>query len=1767
MGIPLHQIAGIRSMYNESPLGTTKIDFDRRLASTLPGHVIACRITAENPDEKFQPTSGVIKELNLRSTPNVWGYFSVSANGGVHEFSDSQFGHMFAHGETRELARRNMVLALKELSIRGEIRTTVEYLRTILETEDFRKNHITTSWLEKIMVRPDVATEKPATHLVVLLGAIFKGCNACTSNLKQYTSDLERGQIPRPKANDANVQADISLIYEQTKYEFKVYKSGPESFEVVCGDWNVEARVMHLADDGLLVLLNEKKHVVYGQEFPSGLRLTVDGQTCLFSTEYDPTRLTSNVQGKLVRYLVPSGSHVHKGQPYAEMEVMKMYVTVVAPESGIIRAVKPDNSVVEAGELVATMVLDEPDKVQKAALYDGEFPELLGPHAVGEEASVQLKEAIKKLELILDGYKVGPGQVDRAIKTVMQCLRDPSLPLTQFLESVWSLSGRIPPELWEAFDTITSRYADSITQHKFAWEEQEAFPVLELQHAIDDACHGCVDETEKNTLLQNLDANGVRSLLDRYSAGNSSYAISTISNLIERYLEVETLFNTGEADMEVMKNIRKTKNDIDFIVRVARSHHALRDRNGLISSLLDVIGNQMAPLLGEFMPVIQSLASLGGSEYARIALKTRQLIVRHELPSSQDRRIAIQTILNSCASATSAEGRLDVMRSLLDQSQPLEDIIFNFFESPRVQSAAMELYIRRIYAGYSMGRSVELTVDQQTGGMTGKWNFVDNRHIDLMDMPPTPRSSSRSNQLRQGVMGYYKNYDLLKKGFDSLLGMFDSKTTGQVLNVLYVVVKWSSQIPPSDQMIKYFRSLLANRQDDFAQREIRRITFIVNGTLDSPGYFTFRFPDLEEDPVMRYIEPCYAAHMQLRRLSNFNISIVSNSNHMVHLFEARRPDARSGEPARLFARVLVRKQDHILSSQSKVGVHAHPETEFAFLEALDAVEIAIGGEVNKYHQNHIFINVLVPSDISVDDIQKVFRHLARTHADKVNRLQIAYVEFAIALKDSKDSEKEPKKVRCYYSNPTGHILVAEAYEEVENEETGTTTHKWIPGNYLGGPAPYYDGKDILTPYPISVDLQQQRTVAEKTATLYVYDYLLILEKVLQRQWLKYGKGVQMPNVLMKSTELVLSGDGEDAGLIEVERPHGKNDIGMVAWFVTIYTPFAPQGRDIVIIANDISFQMGTFGPKEDKLFYKASVYARERGLPRLYFSANSGARIGLAEEVRSKFQVAWKDGQPSKGCDYLYLSEEDYKQLTGSVEAEPVEAYINVGPRSGSRETRYKIKHIIGAVDGLGVENLSGSGQIAGETSLAYDEIFTLTYVTGRTVGIGSYLARLGQRCIQKTMAPILLTGYAALNKLLGRSVYSSNLQLGGPDIMYTNGVTHQVVQSDLEGITACVEWLNYVPEKRHAKLPISPAALIDPIDRPIGFTPAAGTPYDPRMLIAGTMDENGEWQSGFFDQGSFMEVLAGWAKTCVCGRARLGGYPMGVVAVEGRTVEQIVPADPANETSKELVLQKAGQVYIFCFVDTYYFGPQKILTGFLTCFFSFQVWYPDSAYKTAQGIRDMIAEDIPLMIFANWRGFSGGQQDMFDEVLKFGSYIVDSLRMYQQPVFVYLPPFSTLRGGAWVVVDSTINEQYMEMYADGDARGGVLEVEGTVEVKFRKHHIIACAHRLDAMLQALDAELKESSKYEKGGANSGSERPPSIRNVSELNEAIKKRELELLPYYHGVTTAFADYHDTPGRMVAKKVIRKQVGWAKARKFFYWRMRRRVWESNVVKVL
>lgn len=48
-----------------------------------------------------------------------------------------------------------MVLALRELLIRGDFRTTVEYLIKILESEAYTCNQIDTEWLDHLIAQKD----------------------------------------------------------------------------------------------------------------------------------------------------------------------------------------------------------------------------------------------------------------------------------------------------------------------------------------------------------------------------------------------------------------------------------------------------------------------------------------------------------------------------------------------------------------------------------------------------------------------------------------------------------------------------------------------------------------------------------------------------------------------------------------------------------------------------------------------------------------------------------------------------------------------------------------------------------------------------------------------------------------------------------------------------------------------------------------------------------------------------------------------------------------------------------------------------------------------------------------------------------------------------------------------------------------------------------------------------------------------------------------------------------------------------------------------------------------------------------------------------------------------------------------------------------------------------------------------------------------------------------------------------------------------------
>lgn len=1871
MGLPLHRIKDIRLLYGQSGYGDNFIDFNQGRARPW-GHVIAARITSENPDEGFKPSSGTVSELNFRSNKNVWGYFSVGASGGLHEFADSQFGHCFSWGEDREDARENLVIALKELSIRGDFRTTVEYLITLLETETFQQNTIDTGWLDKLIAER-VPSGRPKTNWAVYCACIHLAESKLNNNFQLFQASIQKGQIL--PANTLNIMNTVNteLVYDGVKYFVSVTKSGTNGYFLVMNGTYKCVEFHHLSDSGLLLSIDGSSLTTYMKEEVERFRIVIGNLTCVFEKENDPTILRTPSTGKLVQYLVEDSQHIEAGQPYAEIEVMKMVMTLTAQESGTVSLIKRPGAVLEAGAILARLELADPSLVKRAELFSGGFDALEAQDESDDTDSsditsltepqeqklnVTFELAKKHLENILAGYTLPDSffeaKLNENLETFMRCLRDPRLPLLELQDIISSMSGRIPAPVEQQIRHLMNNYERNISSIL------ATFPSQEIASVIDNHASTLQRRADRDVFF--LNTQGIVQLVQRYRDGIRGRTRSCVQDLLRQYLNVEQYFQEGQYDKCVSTLREKFKDEVNKVVEYIFSHLSVMKKNQLVIKLIDHLCGHEPGLTDELSNILNALTALNKPENAKVVLRARQVLISAHQPPYALRHNQMESIFLSAIDIYSREFEPNVLNRLVLSEPSIFDVLHQFFYHSNmiVRKAALEVYVRRAYISYEMVALQHVTIENKPVRLAVRRAILNgesqDNHVQSDDEPmkingPIPEGRLLSNEethpsnsdqqqqdfpsllpaavyhfilpsshpsmnvkrshansiltllsqatnngidasiehayagsgstqyksgapnYRVGVISAFENLDHAASNFSQVLahikkternlkennedfeikgddvmgtsggqGTPNSKakrvqktkrsgsvmvhTTGRErssslpvaprsllkekesnpMYIINVVIKTKHKGSDDDNESRRFELFCQLRKSELIRHSVRRITFIACDKFRFPKYYTYRHrDDFYEDRIYRHLEPALAFQLEINRLRNYDLEAIPTAKQKMHLYLGKAKDVAPGQQVtdfRFFIRTIIRHSDLITKEASYDFLQNEGERQL--LEAMDELEVASSHpNASRTDCNHIFLNFVPKVTMDPAKIAENVRAMVMRYGSRLWKLRVLQAELRMAIRLTPSGSCTP--YRLFLANESGYYLDMHLYKEVLDSQTGQLKFESCLDSHKPGPL---HELPIATPYMTKDYLQFKRFQAQSNGTTYVYDFPDMFQKALTKIWSEFLEDrpdMEMPRQVLHCVELVIDPNNPNR-ILEQKRVPGENDVGMVAWRMTLFTPEYPDGRDVIVISNDMTFMLGTFGPREDMVFQLASEMARSSGIPRIYLSANGGARIGLAEEVKALFKIAWIDDKdPDKGFRYLYLTPPDLKKVEDSVKCEKVDE---------DGETRYKILDIIGKVDGIGVECLKYAGMIAGESSQAYNEIVTITMTTCRSIGIGSYLARLSQRVIQLDNSHIILTGFRALNKLLGREVYTSNDQLGGVNVMYANGVSHSTVQDDLEGVSMILSWLSYMPKCRFAPLPV--IEPLDPIDRDVLFMPP-NCPFDPRWLINGKEGQNGTWEDGFFDRGSFQEIMSGWAKTVVAGRARLGGVPVGVVATESRSVELTIPADPANLDSESKLLTQAGQV-----------------------------WFPDSSYKTAQAINDFNREGLPLFILANWRGFSGGMRDMYEQVLKFGAYIVDALRQYSQPIMVYLPPFCELRGGAWAVLDATINPRHMEMYADPNARGGILEPEGVVEVKFRQRDIVKAMQRNDKLMMQYLQDLNTCT---------------DAGEKKKLTVLIKDREEFLKSAYHMVALNFADLHDRPARMVAKNVINDIVPWQKSRQFFYLRLRRLLFDD------
>jgi acetyl-CoA carboxylase, biotin carboxylase subunit len=157
-----------------------RLVIDPDLALTPHGHAIECRIYAEDPDQGFLPSPGLVRAIRPSAGPGMRDDGGVLPGYTVPVFYDSMIAKLIAWGASRPDAVARMLRALQEYEVLG-VRTTIPFFLWLLREPDFLAGRFDTTYLDRLLTTrlgasfsEFSAAEEQAITIAAALDAMFR---------------------------------------------------------------------------------------------------------------------------------------------------------------------------------------------------------------------------------------------------------------------------------------------------------------------------------------------------------------------------------------------------------------------------------------------------------------------------------------------------------------------------------------------------------------------------------------------------------------------------------------------------------------------------------------------------------------------------------------------------------------------------------------------------------------------------------------------------------------------------------------------------------------------------------------------------------------------------------------------------------------------------------------------------------------------------------------------------------------------------------------------------------------------------------------------------------------------------------------------------------------------------------------------------------------------------------------------------------------------------------------------------------------------------------------------------------------------------------------------------------------------------------------------------------------------------------------------------------------------------------------------------------
>lgn len=345
---------------------------------SINGHAIEVRIYAENPDNDFLPSIGLLSHLDFPShlsfvNAPVRVDSGISQGDRISPFYDPMIAKLIVWGVDREQAIARMRQALLETHIIG-LHTNVSFLYRLMNNSSFVSADLDTGLIEKNQASLFPSAQKLSIKALGYAAVSYlakhglKNSRAAQNTATSYVDPWDSSDYwrSRQSAGTSITVADDSAQYlvtikQRSTDDWILDVDGTEhelTWEVTSTANNQDNYEINL---GLNGTLSKGKVVLNGEEL---YLYTQDGQTRLsipdslaHAGEGDDVGgggLTAPMPGKVINIQVNVGDKVEQGQVLVVMEAMKMEHSITASTGGVVEEIffAVGEQVTEGAELI-----------------------------------------------------------------------------------------------------------------------------------------------------------------------------------------------------------------------------------------------------------------------------------------------------------------------------------------------------------------------------------------------------------------------------------------------------------------------------------------------------------------------------------------------------------------------------------------------------------------------------------------------------------------------------------------------------------------------------------------------------------------------------------------------------------------------------------------------------------------------------------------------------------------------------------------------------------------------------------------------------------------------------------------------------------------------------------------------------------------------------------------------------------------------------------------------------------------------------------------------------------------------------------------------------------------------------------------------------------------------------------------------------------------------------------------------------------------------